>query len=138
MYNIKDENFKKTEIYKKFINEHPSFGNLRIKASAASGAVPVSGVKIIVTTTIDNMDVIFYEGQTDDSGLINKISLPAYKLDPNNLSIPQKTVYNIKATYVPDNLSMTFKVNIYENINVVQNINIVPELRIIEGDIIVS
>lgn len=138
MYNVNDENFKKSDIYKKFINEHPALGNLRIKASAASGAIPISGVRVTVTTNVENESVIFFEGETDKSGLIERISLPAYKLDQNNLSIPEKTVYNVKATYIPDNLSMTFQVNIYENINVVQNINIVPELRMIVGDTIVS
>ena len=138
MFNINDENFKKTETYKRFINEHPVFGNLRIKATAASGAVPISGVKIVVTTNIESNNVIFYEGFTDSSGLISRISLPTYKLDPDNLNVPEKTEYNVTATYIPDNLSMTFKVNIYENINVVQNINIVPELRLIEGDTSVS
>ena len=138
MFNVKDENFKKTSIYKNFIIKHPSFGTLKIKASAASGAVPISGLKIVVTTNIENNKVIFYEGYTDSSGTINNISLPAYKLDTNNLDIPEKTEYNVEATYIPENLSMTFKVNIYENISVVQNINVVPEMRLIEGDIIVS
>ena len=138
MFNINDENFKKSSTYKNFITTHPSSGSLRIKASAANGAVPISGVKIVVTTKIDNNTVIFYEGYTDNSGLINSIILPAYKLDNDNLVIPEKTEYSVEATYIPDNLSMTFKVNIYENINVVQNINIVPELRIIEGDMLVS
>ena len=138
MFNVNDENFKKTSTYKNFISTHPSHGNLRIRASAASGAIPISGVKIVVSTNIENNTVIFFEGFTDNSGLIEKISLPAYKLDNNNLNIPEKTEYNVEATYIPDNLSMTFKVNIYENINVVQNINIVPEMRLIEGDTFVS
>ena len=138
MFNINDDNYKKTNAYVSFMNEHPSKGNLRVKASAASGAIPISGVKIVVTTLIENNNVIFYEGETDSSGLIDRISLPAKKLDSNNLEIPDKTVYSIRATYVPDNLSMTFNVNIYEGICVVQNINIVPELRLIEGDTFVS
>ena len=138
MYNVKDESFKQTDIYKNFINIHPSFGRLKIKASAASGAVPISGLKIVVTTNIDNYNVIFYEGYTDSSGVISGIMLPAYKLDSDNLNVPLKTVYNVEATYLPENLSMSFKVNIYENVSVVQNINIIPEMRIIEGDILVS
>ena len=138
MFNINDKNFINSEIYKKFMNEHPSSGNLRIKASAANGAVPISGVKIVVTSLIENNNVLFYEGETNESGLIDRIVLPAKRLDSNNLEIPDKTVYSVKATYVPDNLSMTFNVNIYEDICVVQNINIVPELRLIEGDIFVS
>ena len=138
MFNINDENYKKTNSYKNFMATHKSYGSLKIRASAASGAIPISGVKIVVTTNIDNNRIVFYEGVTDESGIIDNISLPAYKLDNDNTVIPEKTEYNVEATYVPDNLSMSFKVNIYENINVVQNINVVPEMRIMVGDIFVS
>ena len=137
-YNINDESFINSEIYKNFINTHPSKGNLRIRAYAASGAIPISGLKVVVSTKIDNNNVIFYEGETDDSGLIDRISLPAYKLDLNNLDIPDKTVYDINATYYPDNLKLLYSVNIYENVCVVQNINIVPDKKNIEGDLIGS
>ena len=137
-YNVNDENFLNSELYKNFINTHPSKGNLRIRAYAANGAVPISGLKVVVSTNIENNKVIFFEGVTDDSGLIDRISLPAYKLDLNNLDIPDKTVYEINATYSPNNLKLLFSVNIYENVCVVQNINIVPDTKIIEGDLIGS
>ena len=132
-YNIDDENFINSSIYQNFIKENPSRGNLRIRAFAASQAIPISGLNIVVSKVIDNNNVVFFEGKTDESGLIEKISLPAPKIVTDNLDVPDKTTYEIQATYVPDNVVSIFKVNMYENICVVQNINIVPDTTLEMG-----
>lgn len=134
IYNMKDENFKKTDLYKKFMKDNPSNGHLKVRAYAANGAIPISGLKVVVSTNVDDNIIIFYEGVTDDSGLINKINLPAPKLSTNDLTVPKKTEYTITATYLPDNIELIFKVNIYEDICVIQNINIVP--KTLEGDFV--
>lgn len=126
--NINNEEFSKTEIYKKFMEENPGRGNLAIRAYAAGGAVPISGLNIEVSKTIDDNKVIFYEGITNESGIIEKISLPAPKKDTNNLNIPLSTSYQIVATYLPNNTNLSYFVNIYDNICVLQNISITPEV----------
>ena len=84
--------------------------------------------------TIDNNTIIFYEGNTNESGIIDKISLPTPKLNQNDEVIPSYTTYDIKAIYNNTTLSNTYKVNMYENIYVVQTINIVPALNVMAGD----
>ena len=126
-YNVNDQSFINSEIYQKFLSENSSRGYLNIRAYAASQAIPISGLRVVVSTTIDNNKVIFFEGSTNSSGIIGGISLPAPKLDPNNLDAPNKTTYEIQATYTPDNITQIYKVNMYENVSVIQNINIVPE-----------
>ena len=74
-YNIYDENYTNTDSYQKFLEENPGRGTLRIKASAASEAIPISGLKIVVSKEIDDDIIIFFEGYTDESGLIERISL---------------------------------------------------------------
>ena len=77
-YYITDEDFLNTQEFKDFITSNPARGNLRIRAYAANEAIPIKGVKIIVSTMINpNTKVIFYEGETNDSGVIEKLSLPA-------------------------------------------------------------
>ena len=130
IYNINDSSFINTDEYREFMSANPSKGNLRIRAYAASGAVPISNLKIVVRTKINDDMVIFYEGVTNESGIIDRISLPAPKLNPNNLSAPATTTYEIVANYEPNDLTNVYRVNIYENVCVVQTISIVPELRI--------
>ena len=126
-YNIKDDNFLDSELYQDFIAANPARGSLRIRAYAASQAIPISGVQIVISTIYDNNKIIFFEGQTDESGLIERIILPAPKLNLDNLEAPNKTTYEIVATYIPDNIRSVYSVNMYENVCVVQNINVVPE-----------
>ena len=119
-----DNSFKETSTYKEFIKDNPSTGCLNIRAYSANYAVPIDGVKIIVSKVIDNYEVIFYEGVTDLSGMINSIYLPTSNTNPNDLEIPKATSYNIEAIY--DNTTRKYNVLIYPNIYVVQNINIIP------------
>ena len=125
-YNINDEDFKKSEIYKKFINENPMVGYLKIRAYSASGAIPVRGLKIEVSTNYENSKIIFFDGITDTSGIIEKITLPAPKLTTIE-DVPNKIIYDINATYPPNLMDLNYKVNMYEDIFVIQNINVVPK-----------
>ncbi len=131
--NFNSEAYQNTESYQKFIQANPSNGYLKIRASAASQALPISGIKIVVSKIIDGNNIIFFEGVTDSSGVIEKITLPAPKLSSNDLTTPPSTTYDIKATYEKDKLDAIYKVNIYENIYVVQTINIVPTLNAMAG-----
>lgn len=132
-YNYNDENFKNTETYKNFIVSNNGEGYLKIRAYAASGALPISDLKIVVSKNIDNSNVIFYEGKTNSSGIIEKIVLPAPKQNTNDLVIPSSITYDIKATYEKDNTTNSYQINIYDNIYVVQTINIVPTMSVM-GD----
>ncbi len=133
-YNFNDSSFQNTSSYQNFIAANPSQGYLKIRASAASQALPISGLKIVVSKVIDNNNIIFFEGVTDTSGVIERIVLPAPKLNTDNLAAPQSTTYDIKATYEPDNLNDIYRVNIYENIYVIQTINVVPALNVMAGE----
>lgn len=127
---INDDNFKNSEAYQNYLKENPRTGTLKIRAYAASQAVPIAGLNVIVSKVIDNLKVVFFEGATNASGVIDNITLPAPILNTNNLDIPEKATYDIEAIYTPDNFDLFYKVNIYENFPVVQNINIVPTLKV--------
>ena len=130
-YYVNDEEFVNSSIFQEFIRENPSKGNLRIRAYAASGAVPIEGLKVTISTNIDdNSKIIFFEGTTNESGLIEKISLPAPRLSIDNMEAPNKREYDISAYYEPNDTTSLYKVNIYEDVCVLQNINVVPELKV--------
>jgi len=127
-YNFDDPIFMESQLYQNFIEQNPSQGFLRIRAYAASQALPISGLRVIVSKILDNNKVIFFDGITNTSGIIEKITLPAPRLNPNNQEIPIATTYDIEAIYTPDNINRKYYVNMYENIYAVQNINVVPNL----------
>ena len=122
---IEDVEFLKTSTYQEFMMNHPGRGNLKIRAYEASEALPVSGLKIVVSTEVGNDRIIFFEGETDVSGMIETLSLPTPALDLNNLEVPATITYQIIAT-TSGAVSQQFFVKMYEGICVVQNINFVP------------
>lgn len=126
--NINDENFINTETYKKFMEENPGRGTLMIRASAAKEAIPIPDLDITISKIIDNYNVIFFKGKTDSSGMIKNLSLPTPSQNINDLTIPQSITYEITANYMKNNLTKTYKVNMYDKICVVQNINIIPNM----------
>ena len=112
-------------IYQKFLKENPGSGNLRIRAYAANGALPIPNLKIVITKNIDNNKITFFEGVTDESGIIERIKLPAPIIDSNNLIQPNSVSYDITATY--NNIDLLYKINMYDNVCVIQNISVVPD-----------
>ena len=91
----------------------------------------------VYKTTSDKIEILDdnYIIEKDNTGVIEKITLPAPKLEQNNLLSPNKLTYEIKATYLDNDIHKVYKVNIYENIYVVQNISIVPSLNMEMGGI---
>ena len=126
IYNINDKDFLNSELYKNFISENPGLGFLKIRAYAASQAVPISGLSITISKEIDGNKVIFFEGITNDSGVIEKIALPVPRMGSDNMIAPLISTYDINTTYEGEN--RLYKVNVYDNIYVVQNINVTPNI----------
>jgi len=111
------DEFKKSSEYPLFIKENSGIGKLKIRAYAASEALPVSGLNIIVSSVVSGMKIIFYSGVTDSSGIIDTLELPCPKL-LSNLEIPKTIKYDIEVDG-----GSTFSINMYDGICVVQNIN---------------
>ena len=128
-YDMNDQDFVDSLEFQEFMKQNPGRGFLKIRAYAASGAIPISNLKVVVSTKIQDNNFIFFEGFTNESGIIDNISLPTPRLDTNNLDVPKRIVYDIRATYEPDQVNMLYKVNMYENVYVVQNISIVPNMN---------
>ncbi len=122
---ITNEEFMKTTTYQNFMRNNTGRGNLKIRAYAASEALPVGGLRVIVSSEVDGYKIVFFEGVTDASGVIQTLSLPTPPLEINNLEVPNTIAYHITAIS-NGNLTQDFIVNMYDGICVVQNINFVP------------
>lgn len=133
-YNINDANYINSENYKRYIEENPAIGYLKIRAYAASQAIPISNLKVVISKIIEEDNIIFFEGYTNESGVIEKIPLPVPRIDLSSMDTPMGTTYDIITTYKPGE-NVTYKVNMYDNIYVVQNINVVPTMKYKAGDI---
>lgn len=131
MNEIKYNEFKKTEEYNDFIKNNPENGYLNIRAYAANSAIPITGLEVKVSGIVNNQKIIFFEGKTDNSGLISNINLPTPRVNSNDEIEPLSSEYEVSAKYNDENL--VFKVVMYANISVLQNISVVPNLRLDGG-----
>ena len=127
-YYVNDNEFYESEIYQNYLNDNPTFGMLKIRAYAANQAIPIKDMNIIIYKIIDNDKIIFYEGTTNESGVIEKIKLPAPYLNNDDMKIPNKATYILDANYLNENFNLKYNINMYENVCVVQNINIIPNM----------
>ena len=126
--NFNSEAFMQTKEYQEFIKKNNSFGYLNIRAYAANSAIPINGLRVVVSKIINNQRIIFFDGSTNDSGMISSIALPSPSIESNNTVVPNSETYDIVANY--NNEDLIFKITIFSNIQVLQNINVVPSVRL--------
>ena len=131
MNELKFNEFKKTDEYQEFNKNNPDIGYLNIRAYAANSAIPITDLEVKVSRIINNQKIVFYDGKTDQSGLISNINLPTPPANNNDEIIPLSSEYEVSAKYNADNL--VFKVVMYSGISVLQNISVVPNLRLDGG-----
>ncbi len=77
---VKDENdmsYDVDENFEDFMRENNGKGVLKLQAFRGEQAFPVSGVSARISKKIGDDFYIFFEGETDESGIIDGIELPA-------------------------------------------------------------
>lgn len=131
-FDYNSEEFEKTLMYNEFSNENGGEGILKIQASAASRAIPLKNVSIVVSKIIDGNKIVFFTGLTDESGIIESIILPAQKSfgEINSSKDIVYTTYDVSAKYL--DYDKKFNVSIFDGIKVIQPVRI-PINDLIEG-----
>ena len=111
------------------MNEEISNGFLIVKASTASGAIPVEGATVIVQGKDENNSDIFISLLTNRDGLTDKVILrapsSALSQSPFPIARPYST-YNIevyKDGFYPQHYN---GIPIFENVTAVQNARLIP------------
>lgn len=124
------EEFKNTEDYKKFMEENPEIGHLKVNVYTAYKAVPIPNTEILITKKINDKNIIFFQGNTNSSGSIENINLPA----PRNTSLltkeapPAYTLYDLTAAHKNYGIAKKNNIGILGEVKVIQNIKMSPEV----------
>ncbi len=129
---ISYEDFKKMDEYKKFIEENPAIGTLKIEAFTAYIAVPIENVEILVTKDFGNYKVIFFNGYTNSSGNIDSIELPAPSgtFNPKTLEVPKYTIYDLSAIHEGYETIKKYNIGIFGNVNTIQYVKMIPQVNL--------
>lgn len=133
---INYEDFKNTDLYESFISENPDTGFLKVQVFTAYGAVPISDTSIIISKDIEDYRVIFYQGVTDDSGIIENINLPApltVKVANPDI-IPGYTIYDMTAIHEGFETIKKFSIGMFGDVKVIQYVKMTPTIIGEEND----
>lgn len=109
-----------------FLRANPKQGVLRVQAFRGNQAIPVAGVDVQVSRKLgDGTEYVFYTGTTDESGLMDAITLPAPDLSqsvqPDEL-YPDAS-YQLTAVH-PEFVPVTVSVDIFPGIKTVQPVQL--------------
>ncbi len=129
MIDVNDPILKDNKDYQDFLNNNKGVGFIKIRASSAKSAVPISNMDIIISKEIGKYNVIFYKGKTDESGMINDITVPACNKKLSDLKEPICSIYKIEAIYKKDNIDTFYDVKVYDGITTIQYINVISNIR---------
>ena len=124
MENITLEQFRKMPEYQKFIQQNPSTGTLKVQVFTADQAIPLPDTEIFITKQIGNYNVLFFEGVTDSSGIIDNIVLPTpvNDLDLKELIPPSYETYQLVASNNKLREIKQYQISMYGGIKVLQYI----------------
>lgn len=107
--------------YRGFLRENPGRGMLKVQASRASGAYPVTGLRVALVKKFKGGEHVFYSGITDANGIIDGIELPAPPAE-NSLeyALPDKAATYILRTFGPEYADSEREVEIFGGIKTIQ------------------
>lgn len=122
------EEFQKTEAYQEFIKENPNIGTLKVQVFTADQAIPVADADIYITKQIGNDNVLFFQGVTNSSGIIDDIKLPepAGNIEVEKYEIPKYTIYDLTVRSNTYNDTKKYRISMFGGVKILQYVKIVP------------
>lgn len=118
------EEYFNSEKHADYLKNNPGSGLLRIQVYTANQAFPLEDVEVKVYKEIDGKRVVFFNGVTDSSGIIDNINLPTkeVKKEVESASDIMSTDYIIEAKYPKTGVAQDYIVSIYDDLKVIQPI----------------
>ncbi len=107
-----------------FERENPKIGILRVETFLGGRALPVDGVNIVITHRIGDDDVVYYNVNTNEVGIVDGLTLPAPDASTSQSPNEQNpfAVYQLYATrdsYLPIG---PIEIQIFDGIKTIQPI----------------
>ena len=125
------EDFQKSDYAMSFFQKNPSIGFLKIVVSAFSSAVPIDNAEVTVYKDIGDMRVVFFQGKTDVSGIIDDIMLPSPKsMNFGSLDVPDYEVYSIDVQKEGFEKIVGFMIGVFDGIKIIQNFSLKPLINL--------
>lgn len=119
--------------YQQFLQQHPGKGKLKIQVYTARGALPVEGAEVKIARPLsDGSSRVVYQGVTDESGILDNISLPAlpmlYSQSPNTAA-DSGTEYLVSIYHPSFRAEDGKKVTIFDRVQTILPVLLYPQLN---------
>ena len=114
----------KDKIYQEFLKENPENGILKVQVFMANQAIPIANVNILIEKEISNETLDFYFCLTNESGIIEAISLPAPKIEDNDK--PKYVSYQLIVKHPNYQGPTTYTIPIYSGQKMLQYVVLKP------------
>ena len=130
---ISYDEFQQSEMSSLFQKKNSAVGYLKVIVSTATDALPLEGAKVKVYKDIGENQIVFFQGQTNSSGVIDDISLPCPKsVSLGSLEIPEYELYQLDVSLDGYQSVYNYSVGVFQNIKVIQDISMIPIVNIEE------
>lgn len=122
------DEFKKMPEYQTFIKDNPSTGTLKVQAFTTDQAIPIPNTQVFITKDIGGINVLFFEGITNMSGIIDNIVLPAPsgEYDVEKYEVPKYTTYDIIVSNALYKALKQYQIAMFGDVKVLQYIKMTP------------
>lgn len=116
------------ETYQEFLDKNKEYGLLKVQAFAARQALPVSGVKVRVSKNFSDGEKVFFEGETDESGIIDNIKLHTTSklLSEHPENVLPYAQYDFSAYHENYNTQSANNIQVFQDIKSIQPVRVVP------------
>ena len=114
--------------YAVFLREHPSEGILKVQATAARSAFPVSGATVEVSVVINGEKYVLYNNVTDESGISDDMLLPARPsaFSQNSVTASDSGTQYEVSVYHPAFNALSAPVTMFDNIKTILPVVLKP------------
>lgn len=125
------EFYEDGDIYERFLREHTGVGTLKVQITEARGTLPIDNTIVEVRKNYGGENMLFYKNTTDNSGILDNLSLPTLpsSLSQSSVTAPQSgteyfvSVYN--PSYIEEN---NIPVKIYDMVETILPISLQPKI----------
>lgn len=111
-----------------FLRQNPESGFLRVQVFAANQAFPIPNATVVISKHFPKEDCIFFKAQTDASGIMSRITLPApdrQLADAPSAMQPYAT-YDIAVSHPLFTAVRLADVAVFDSVETVQNVEMIP------------
>lgn len=111
-----------------FLKRNPESGFLRVQVFAADQAFPIPNATVVVSKRFPEENCVFFRSQTDASGIMNRITLPA----PDRLladapsALQPYATYDVVVTHPLFTAVHLADVAVFDSVETVQNVEMIP------------